>query len=122
VDLTLAHPQRHSVTPWRERGPRRDALGVACDVRLSNPATVYQMLLCWPTDRIVEALLTAAAMIDIDQPPSHLLEWDTAGLGSCNQGHPWTHASMHIDGRTGHRRCRICHREYRAAKRAEAAA
>ena len=122
MDDTRAPHARHLDFPWRKRSTRRDAIGIAFDLRTSRYETILQRILTWPADRVVEALLAAAAMIDIDSPPSDLLAWDTNGNGTCRSGHPWTHESSYIDGRTGYRRCRICAREYRAAKRAEAAA
>lgn len=122
MDDTRAPDARHLDYPWRNRPSQRDAVGVAFDLRTSRFDTVLQRILGWPPDRLVEALITAAAMVDIDQPPSELLSWDTNGNGTCRSGHPWTHQSSYVDGRTGYRRCRICAREYRAAKRAEDAA
>src|SRR5690349_5562834 len=115
---TRAPDTRHLDFPWRNRSTRRDAVGIAFDLRTSRYETILQRVLTWPADRIVEALLAAAAMVDIDSPPSNLLAWDVNGNGACRSGHPWTHASSYINERTGYRRCRICAREYRAAKRA----
>lgn len=122
MDATRAQDARHSDFPWRSRTTRRDAVGIAFELRTSRFEAVLQRVMAWPENRVIDALLAAAAMVDIDKAPTDLLAWDANGVGRCRKGHPWTHQNSYIDARTGYRRCRVCARETRAANRAGNAA
>ena len=103
--------------PWRRRQPIEDAMSLACNVRDIDPTICHQALLLWDEDRVVQTLLAAAAMIDVERPESELLMWDRRVLrGACKRGHPRTPRTTRIDP-NGSLRCRVCERQRRAQLR-----